>query len=79
MRFTVFCLAALIVLLITPTVYAVHDEEKGPDKFGRYEFKEQDIKAATDACDAGGKPGPEFVPTVRDEQPNLALLKDTKP
>lgn len=79
MRFTVFCLAVLIVLLITPTIYAVHDEEKGPDKFGRYEFKEQDIKAATDACDAGGKPGPEFVPTVRDEQPNLALLKDTKP
>jgi hypothetical protein len=53
-------------------------EAKGPEKFGRYEFKEQDIKAATDECDAGGKPGPEFVPTVRDKEPNLALLKDAK-
>jgi hypothetical protein len=49
------------------------------EHFGSYEFKEQDIKAATDACDADGKPGPEFVPTVRDKQPNLALLKDAKP
>ena len=64
---------------MVPVVYAVHDEDKGPAKFGNYEFKEQDIKAATDACDAGGKPGPEFVPTVRDNQPNLALLKDAKP
>ena len=50
----------------------------GPEKFGRYVFKEQDIDAATEACDAGGKPGPEFVPTVRDKEPNLALLKDAK-
>ena len=59
------------------TVLAIHEENQGPEKFGRYEFKEQDIKAATDACDTGGKPGHEFVPTVRDKQePNLALLKD---
>lgn len=79
MRYTVFCLLTMVVLMITSLTFAVHDEEKGPDKFGRYEFKEQDIKAATDACDAGGKPGPEYVPTVRDEQPNLALLIDAKP
>ncbi len=69
----------MVVMIIAPVVYAVHNEDKGPEKFGRYEFKEQDIKAATDACEAGGKPGPEFVPTVRDKQPNLALLKDSKP
>lgn len=78
MRWTIFCL--LVVLLsIAPAAFALHDEEKGPEKFGSYEFKEQDIKAATDACDADGRPGPEFVPTVRDKQPNLALLKDAKP
>ena len=65
-------------MIISPLVYALHDEEKGPETFGRYVFKEQDIDAATKACDAGGKPGPEFVPTVRDKEPNLALLKDAK-
>ncbi len=79
MRLTIFCLYVMVVMIIAPVVYAVHNEDKGPEKFGRYEFKEQDIKAATDACEAGGKPGPEFVPTVRDKQPNLALLKDSKP
>ena len=74
------CLGFLIVLTLisTSAVFAIHEEAQGPDKLGRYEFKEQDIKAATDACDAGGKPGPEFVPTVRDKEPNLALLKDAK-
>lgn len=77
MRIVLFCL--LVTLIInTPTVFAEHNEEKGPEKFGRYVFKEQDIDAATKACDAGGKPGPEFVPTVRDKEPNLALLKDAK-
>ena len=73
-------LAVVVAALISmPAVFAVHDEDKGPEKFGRYEFKEQDIDAATDECDAGGKPGPEFVPTVRDNEPNLALLKDAEP
>ena len=78
MRCVTYSWIAVIVMLIgTPTVFAIHEEAKGPEKFGRYEFKEQDIKEATDACDAGGKPGPEFVPTVRDKkEPNLALLKD---
>ena len=69
----------VVMLISTFTVFAIHEEAKGPEKFGRYEFKEQDIKVATDECDAGGKPGPEFVPTVRDKkEPNLALLKDAK-
>ena len=72
-------LVIAVMLLSTLAVFAVHDEAKGPEKFGRYEFKEQDKKVATDECDAGGKPGPEFVPTVRDKEPNLALLKDAKP
>lgn len=66
------------VLMLTPTAIALHEEAQGPEKFGRYEFKEQDIKAATDECDAGGMPGPEFVPTVRDGEPNLALLTTAK-
>ena len=79
MRWTQYCWLVTIAMLISVSaVFALHDEKKGPEKFGRYEFKEQDIKAATDACDAGGKPGPEFVPTVRDNAPNLALLKDAK-
>ncbi len=77
MKFTLYCLL-VILITITPMVSAVHNEEKGPEKFGRYVFKEQDIDAATKACDAGEKPGPEFVPTVRDKEPNLALLKDAK-
>ena len=72
-------LVMVAMLIGMPAVFAVHDEAKGPEKFGRYEFKVQDKKAATDECDAGGKPGPEFVPTVRDKEPNLALLKDAKP
>ena len=71
-------LAIIAMLINASIVFAIHDEDQGPEKFGRYEFKEQDIKAATDACDAGGKPGPEFVPTVRDNEPNLALLKAAK-
>ena len=71
--------AMIAVLICSPAVFAVHDEDKGPEKFGRYEFKEQDIKEATDECEAGGASGPEFVPTVRDNEPNLALLKDAKP
>lgn len=77
MKFTLYCLL-VILITITPMVSAEHNEEKGPEKFGRYVFKEQDIDAATKACDAVGKPGPEFVPTVRDKEPNLALLKDAK-
>ena len=79
MRNTLYYMSFILLIMSVTIVYAVHDEDKGPEKFGNYEFKEQDIKAATDACDAGGKPGPEYVPTVRDKQPNLALLKDAKP
>jgi hypothetical protein len=79
MRHTLYYLSVILTILSVTIAYAVHDEDKGPEKFGSYEFKEQDIKAATDACEAGGKPGPEYVPTVRDKQPNLALLKDAKP
>lgn len=80
MRQTKYWWFVIVAMLISiPLVFAVHDEDKGPEKFGRYEFKAQNIKVATDECDAGGKPGPEFVPTVRDKEPNLALLKDAKP
>ena len=79
MRWTKYWGLVMVAMLIsTPAVFAIHEEAKGPEKFGRYEFKGQDIKEATDECDAGGKPGPEFVPTVRDKEPNLALLKDAK-
>lgn len=77
MKIILYCLLVLS-FIIAPMASAVHNEEKGPEKFGRYVFKEQDIDAATKACDAEDKPGPEFVPTVRDKEPNLALLKDAK-
>ncbi|MCG9126641.1 hypothetical protein JT359_03465 [Candidatus Poribacteria bacterium] len=79
MRYVLYYFTIILSIMCVTIVYAIHDEDQGPEKFGNYEFKEQDIKAATDECDAGGKPGPEFVPTVRDKQPNLALLKDSKP
>ncbi len=78
MKATTYCLIVIGVMFIAPALLALHEEKQGPEKLGRYEFKEQDIKAAADACEAGGKPGPEFVPTVRDGEPNLALLKDAK-
>ena len=77
MRITIFCLLITFIINL-PSVFAEHNEDKGPEKYGRYEFKEQDIDAATKACDAGGQSGPEFVPTVRDKEPNLALLKAAK-
>lgn len=77
MRITIFCLIITLIINL-PAVFAEHNEDKGPEKYGRYEFKEQDIDAATEACDAGGQSEPEFVPTVRDKEPNLALLKTSK-
>jgi hypothetical protein len=71
--------AVLLGLVAVPSVWALHEPKQGPDKFGRYVFKEQNIKEAEDECDAGGRPGPEFVPTVRDDEPNLALLQSAKP
>ena len=78
----VFYIAVAVVLvglMSVPSIWANHDPKKGPAKLGRYEFKEQDIKKADDECEDGGKPGPEYVPTVRDKEPNLALLKDAQP
>ena len=68
MRRIIFCLLVVAIMLNVSVSFALHDEDKGPEKFGRYEFKEQDINAATKACDDDGKPGPEFVPTVLDNQ-----------
>jgi hypothetical protein len=34
------------MLISTAAVFAIHEEAKGPEKFGRYEFKEQDIKGS---------------------------------
>lgn len=79
MRFITFHLYVILYMLIGYPSFALHDEDKGPNKFGRYVFKDQDIDAATKACDSGGKPAPEFVPTVRNNQPNLALIKEAKP
>lgn len=42
-------------------------------------FKKPDEAKAKKECDAGGKPLPELVPTIRDGEPNLALLEDAKP
>ena len=75
----VYCIALVFGLMAISSVWALHEPEKGPDEFGRLKFKEQDIKKAEDECDAGGKPFPEYVSTVLDGEPNLALLEAADP
>ena len=64
-------------MVVTPLAVGGHKPNKGPTKWRGYKFKEQNIKAAEKECDHGGKPLPEYVPTVRDGEPNMALLKQS--
>jgi hypothetical protein len=41
-------------------------------------FKQQDEEKAKEQCDAGGAPLPKLAPTIRDSEPNLALLEAAK-
>ena len=72
------CLVLIAVLLVSPFATALHEPEKGPTEWRGYKFKKQDIKEAEKECDHGGKPLPEYVPTVREGEPNMALLKQAK-
>jgi hypothetical protein len=69
------CLVLIVTLVVSPLALALHEPKKGPSEWRGYKFKEQDMKEALDECDHGGKPLPEYVPTVRDGEPNLALLE----
>ncbi len=82
MRCLVYCIvvtSVMIGLMDVPSVLAGHNPPKGPEEFNGLQFKKQDAKKAEGECEAGGAPLPEFSPTVRDGEPNLALLKDAKP
>ncbi len=72
-------MAVWMGLMGVPSVLANHNPPQGPAEFNGLKFKKQDMKDAKDKCDAGGKPLPEFVPTVQDGEPNLALLEGAKP
>ena len=81
-KMTSFCYQASLVLIavlqVSPFATARHKPEKGPAEWRGYKFKKQDIKKATDECDHGGRGLPEYVPTVREGEPNMALLKQAK-
>ena len=72
-------ICSLLITSLVATSLAVggHKPDKGPTEWRSYKFKGQDMKAAEKECDAGGKPLPEYVPTVREGEPNLALLKQS--
>ena len=69
------CLVLVMILTINPLASGNHNPKQGPKEWRGYKFKAQDIKKAKEECEPGGKPGPEFVSTVRDGEPNLALLE----
>ena len=71
------CFVLMASLVVTPLAVGNHKPKKGPTEWRGYEFKEQDMKAAERECDHGGKPSPEYVPTVREGEPNMALLKQS--
>ena len=74
---TRICFLLITSLVVTSLAVGGHKPDKGPTEWRGYKFKEQDLKAAEKECDAGGKPLPEYVPTVREGEPNLALLKQS--
>jgi hypothetical protein len=78
----IFCFMSItfVFLLIgISVVLANHNPEQGPSEFNGLKFKAQDKATADEECDDGGRPKPEFVPTVRDGEPNLALLEGAIP
>lgn len=72
------CIILMFVLSVSIGL-ANHEPDQGPSEFNGLKFINQDKAKADAECDAGGRSGPEFVPTVRDGEPNLALLEGAKP
>lgn len=72
------CIILMLVLSVS-IGFAEHGPEQGPAEFNGLKFMAQDKAKADDECDHGGAALPEFVPTVRDGEPNLALLEGAKP
>ena len=72
------CIILMLVLSVS-IGFAEHGPEQGPAEFNGLKFMAQDKATADAECDHGGAALPEFVPTVRDGEPNLALLEGAKP
>ena len=49
-----------------------------PEGISAQAFKEQDEEKAEQECDAGGAPLPKLAPTLRNDEPNLALLENAR-
>ncbi|HCK16346.1 TPA: hypothetical protein DHW51_19635 [Candidatus Poribacteria bacterium] len=69
----------VVAMMSAVSVWAKHNPKKGPKELNGIKFIEQNMDQATKECDDGGRGKPEFVPTVRDGEPNLALMVGAKP
>jgi hypothetical protein len=68
-----------VAMMGAVSVWAVHEPEQGPTELNGIKFIEQNMDIATAECDHGDRPLPEFAPTVRDGEPNLALMVGATP
>jgi hypothetical protein len=73
-----YCIPLMLILSVSVGL-AIHNEDQGPAEFNGLKFIAQDKGNADSECDDGGASKPEFVPTVRDGEPNLALLEGAVP
>ena len=73
-----YCITLMLILSVSVGL-AIHNEDQGPAEFNGLKFIAQDKGNADSECDDGGASKPEFVPTVRDGEPNLALLEGAVP
>ena len=69
----------VVAMMSAVSVCAKHTPKQGPKEHNGIKFIEQNMDQATKECDDGGRGKPEFVPTVRDGEPNLALMAGAKP
>jgi len=72
---SIFVVAAMMCAV---SVWAKHNPKQGPKEHNGIKFIEQNMDQANKECDHGDKGKPEFVPTVRDGEPNLALMAGAK-
>ena len=68
-----------VAMMSAVSVWAEHGPKQGPKELNGVKFIEQNIETATKECDHGDKGLPEFAPTARDGEPNLALMVGAKP
>ena len=68
-----------VAMMSAVSVWAKHNPKQGPKELNGVKFIAQDMDQAKKECDHGDKGEPEFAPTVRDGEPNLALMVGAKP